>query len=103
MIYSAWRLIDWNKKEKVKPEDIDPSEYAGFSGKKIDILQGLVTIDSRTTKHYTQEEIEVVFSRCGLKVSKIEKIEYSWNSEFAKPPKWMRAPYPWDWLVECEK
>ena len=103
MIYSAWRLIDWNKKEKVKPEDIDPSEYAGFSGKKIDILQGLVSIDSRTTKHYTQEEIEVVFSRCGLKVSKIEKIKYSWNSEFAKPPKWMRAPYPWDWLVECEK
>ena len=23
MIYSAWRLIDWNKKENVKPEDIE--------------------------------------------------------------------------------
>jgi SAM-dependent methyltransferase len=103
LIYSAWRLIDWNKKEKVKPKDIDPSEYAGFSGKKIDILQGLVSIDGRTTKHYTNEEIEVVFSRCGLKVSKIEKIEYGWNSEFAQPPKWMKAPYPWDWLVECGK
>jgi len=103
MIYSAWRLIDWNKKEEVRPDDIDPSEYSGFSGKKIDILQGLVSIDGHTTKHYTQQEIEVVFSRCGLKVSKIEKIEYAWNSEFAKPPKWMNAPYPWDWLVECGK
>jgi len=103
MIYSAWRLIDWYKKENVKPEKIDPSEYAGLSGKKIDILQGLVSIDGVTTKHYTQQEIEVVFSRCGLTVSKIEKIEYEWNSEFAKPPKWMKAPYPWDWLVECAK
>jgi SAM-dependent methyltransferase len=103
MLFSAWRLIDWNKKEKVKPEKIDPSEYSGFSGKKIDILQGLVSIDGHTTKHYTQPEIEVVFSRCGLSVSKIEKIEYTWNSEFTKPPKWMKAPYPWDWLVECGK
>jgi SAM-dependent methyltransferase len=103
MIYSAWRLIDWYKKEKVKPEKIDASEYSGFSGKKIDILQGLVTIDGHTTKHYTQPEIEVVFSRCGLTVSRIEKVEYNWNSEFAKPPKWMNAPYPWDWLVACMK
>jgi 2-polyprenyl-3-methyl-5-hydroxy-6-metoxy-1,4-benzoquinol methylase len=103
MIYSTWRLIDWCKKEKVKPEKIDPSEYAGFAGKKIDILQGLVSIDGHTTKHYTQQEIAVVFSRCGLRVSKIEKIEYAWTSEFAKPPKWMNAPYPWDWLMECGK
>jgi len=102
MIYSAWRLIDWYKKENVKPEKIDASEWAGFSGKKIDILQGLVSIDGHTTKHYTQQEIEVVFSRCGLTVSKIEKIEYAWSSEFAKPPKWMKGPFPWDWLVECK-
>ncbi len=101
MIYSAWRLIDWYKKENVKPEKIDTSEYAGLSGKKIDILQGLVSIDGVTTKHYTQQEIEVVFTRCELTVSKIEKIEYNWNSEFTKPPKWMKEPYPWDWLVEC--
>lgn len=103
MIYSAWRMIDWYKKEKVLPENIDSSEIAGFAGKKIDILQGLVSIDNRTTKHYTQPEIEVVFGRCGLRVSKIEKVEYGWDSEFAKPPKWMGAPYPWDWLVECAK
>ena len=101
MIYSAWRLIDWNKKEKVKPEKVDPSEYSGFSGKIIDILQGLVSIEGHTTKHYTQQEIEVVFRRCGLTVSKIERIEYAWNSEFAKPPQWMKEPFPWDWLVEC--
>jgi SAM-dependent methyltransferase len=101
MLYSAWRLIDWYKKERVNPEDIDPSEYSGLAGKKTEIIQGLVSIDGRITKHYTQQEIEVIFPRCGLAVSKIERVEYAWNSEFAKPPKWMHGPYPWDWLVEC--
>ena len=101
MMFSYWRLIDWYKKENVKPGEIDASEYAGFSGKKVDILQGLVSINGHRTKHYTQQEIEVVFDRCGLTVSKIEKIEYDWNSEFARAPKWMKGPYPWDWLVVC--
>ncbi len=101
MIFSAWRLIDWYKKEKVKPEKIDATEWAGFAGKKIDILQGLVAINGVTTKHYTEQEIEVVFGRCGLTVSNIEKVEYAWSSEFTSPPKWMKGPYPWDWLVEC--
>ncbi len=101
MLFSAWRLFDWYKKEKVNPEKIDTSEWSGFSGKKIDILQGLLTINGITTKHYTEQELEVVFSQCGIIVSKIEKIEYKWTTEFAKPPKWMNAPYPWDWLVQC--
>ncbi len=101
MIFSAWRMIDWYKKENVKPEKIDTSEWAGFAGKKTDILQGIVSINGVATKHYTQQEIEIVSNRCGLTVSKIEKIEYNWSSEFTAPPKWMKAPYPWDWLVEC--
>ncbi len=103
MLFSAWRLIDWYQKEKVKPEKIDTSEWSSFSGKKIDILQGLVSIDGVITKHYSHEEIQVVFNRCGLSVSAIEKIEYPWDSEFSKPPKWMNNPYPWDWLIECTK
>ncbi len=100
-LFSAWRLIDWYKKENVRPEKIESSELSGFAGKKTDILQGLISIDGVITKHYTQQEIKIIFSRCGLTVSKIEKIEYAWNSEFSKPPKWMKAPFPWDWLIEC--
>jgi SAM-dependent methyltransferase len=103
MIYSAWRMIDWYKKEGTAPEEIEASEIGGFKGKKTDILQGLVSINGHTTKHYTEQEIHVIFERCGLSVSKIEKIEYEWTSEFAKPPKWMKSPYPWDWLVDCRK
>ena len=103
MIFSAWRLIDWYKKEGLAPEKIDVSELSGFMNRKTDILQGRVSIDGVTTKHYTAQEIEVVFHRCGLLVSKIEKIEYNWKSEFSAPPKWMKEPYPWDWMVVAQK
>ncbi|MBS1682531.1 MAG: class I SAM-dependent methyltransferase [Bacteroidetes bacterium] len=103
MIFSAWRMIDWYQKEKVKPEKIDRSEFSGFTNAQTDILQGLVSIDGVTTKHYTSQEIEIIFPRCGLQVSVVDKIEYDWSSEFASPPRWMTEPYPWDWLVSCSK
>ena len=103
MLFSAWRMIDWYKKEGVAPQDIEADELSGFINAKTDILQGLVSINGVTTKHYTHQEIEIIFPRCGLTVSAIEKVEYQWTSEFASPPKWMNEPYPWDWLVVCTK
>lgn len=55
MIYSAWRMIDWYKKGKCKASENRCLGVAGFAGKKIDILQGLVSIDGVITKHYTQQ------------------------------------------------
>lgn len=103
MIHAAWRMIDWYKKEGTQPEHIEASELAGFKGKKTDLLQGLVSINGHTTKHYTEQEIQVIFERSGLRVSKIDKVEYEWTSEFSAPPAWMKDPYPWDWLVECAR
>jgi hypothetical protein len=39
----------------------------------------------------------------GLTVKNVDKLEYNWTSELASPPRWLAAPYPWDWIVECEK
>lgn len=101
--FSAWRLIDWYKKEGVAGKEIDPSELSYFKGSKTEILQGIFFIDGVPTKHYSAPEIEVIFCRAGLRITALEKLEYEWNTEFAEPPKWMKEPYPWDWLVECEK
>lgn len=104
MLYASWRLIEWNKKEGTKPEKIDPSEYGGLAGKKItDIIQGLVTINGVPTKHYTHQELEVILPRHGFEISKIDKIQYTWKSEFSKPPSWMKDPYPWDWVVDARR
>lgn len=101
--FSSWRLIDWYKREGVKPEEITADELHYFKGKKTDSIQGIIYIDNVPTKHYSASELEVLFTRSGLKITALDKVEYDWNSEFLSPPKWMKAPYPWDWLVECKK
>lgn len=103
MLFSAWRLIDWYRKEAVSAKAIPSSELNYFKGSKRDILQGIVHIDGVSTKHYSHPEIEVLFKRANLNVTAIERLEYNWDTEFAAPPKWMHDPYPWDWLVECRK
>jgi hypothetical protein len=32
-----------------------------------------------------------------------KKIEYDWNTEFLRPPRWLDHPRPWDWLVVAKK
>ncbi len=103
IMFSSWRLIDLYRREGVKPDDIPSSELAYFKGSKRDILQGIIYIDGVATKHYSHPEIQVLFERSNLEVTAVEKVEYNWNSEFSEPPKWMKAPYPWDWMVECRK
>ncbi|MFZ5972026.1 MAG: class I SAM-dependent methyltransferase [Bacteroidota bacterium] len=100
VLLSSWRLIDWYKKEGVNAEDIETDEISGFQPERYQLLQGLLNINGVLTKHYHAPEIEIVFARAGFAIDAIEKIEYSWKSEFAKPPAWMKAPYPWDWLVK---
>ena len=103
MMFYAWRLIEWNRKEGIQPSEIPDSEFSYFSGSKRDLFQGLIKIDGVTTKHYTHPELDVIFRDAGFKVQTIDRIEYEWTTEFAEPPGWMKAPYPWDWLVEVSK
>jgi hypothetical protein len=63
----------------------------------------LIDINGVLTKHYSEPEIHVVFARAGFCVKAVEKVVYDWTSEFAAPPRWMGAPYPWDWLVELSR
>jgi hypothetical protein len=102
ILFSTWRLIDWYRKEGVAPDKIPATEFNYFRESKRDILRGIIQIDGRPTKHYSQGELEVLFSRAKLQITALEKIEYDWNTEFSSPPAWMREPYPWDWLVECK-
>lgn len=103
MMYASWRLIDWYSKEGVALEDIPNGELAYFKSSKREILRGNVHINGVPTKHYSAPELEVILPAAGLVVENIEKVEYAWDTEFSNPPEWMKAPYPWDWLIECKK
>ncbi len=102
-IFYAWRMMDWYRKEGRKPGDIPQSEFNYYRKDVRDILQGIVEIDGRPTKHYTHPELQVIIREAKLEVTTIERLEYDWKTEFSEPPRWMKDPYPWDWLIACRK
>jgi hypothetical protein len=67
------------------------------------IKQGNTDIDNIPTKHYLKEELELLLYLEGFSIENIQKIEYDWTTEFTKPPKWLKNPKPWDWMVVARK
>jgi 2-polyprenyl-3-methyl-5-hydroxy-6-metoxy-1,4-benzoquinol methylase len=67
------------------------------------ILQGNAEIDNVPTKHYLKEELQLLLAKEGFKAQSFQKIEYEWDTEFLKPPKWLKQAKPWDWMVVARK
>jgi SAM-dependent methyltransferase len=102
-IFVANQLIEWHRRDGTSLDRIDNDEFKGFAGPKLDVIRGVVKIDGVPTKHYLEPEIARIMNAMGFKSVSIRKLEYDWTTEFAEPPKWMKAPYPWDWLIEAIK
>ncbi len=104
VMLSDARLIEWNLRKKMTPST---AVKAGLKSHRQsdtpELNQGNVKIDGVATKHYLAEELGIILESRGMKVLEIEKIQYSWDTEFEKPPKWMKAPFPWDWLCVAKK
>lgn len=103
VLYAAWRLIEVYKREGVAIDNIPASEFDYFKATKRRLLEGIIYIDNVPTKHFMRSELDVVFSNAGFTLTQVEKVEYDWNTELFSPPRWLKDPYPWDWLVECKK
>lgn len=98
------RLIEWNLRNGLST---GAAARAGFKahkhGDNRGLHQGIVRLDDVETKHYIEEELVVLLKSRGMQVLDIQKIEYPWTTEFVNPPRWMKDPYPWDWLCVAQK
>jgi len=103
-LYSKNRLVEWNLKSGIPSKKIlyDGFDCSDRNGKKI-ARGGIIKCGGIQTKHYLKEEIISTAHRFNFKIKNIQKIKYSWRTEFINPPSWMKKPYPWDWLVLLEK
>lgn len=63
------------------------------------ILRGIGEIDQVPHKHFLGEELQLLLKRSGFDTIKLQKIEYPWTTEFHKPPRWLKTPGPWDWMI----
>lgn len=95
------RRGEWMRRRHGRRRIPAPTTLMGSGGR--DVLGGTLAIDGVRTKHYLREELEVLLSSAGWNVTSVDKVEYGWNTEFPDPPRWMRNPWPWDWLAECRK
>lgn len=103
VLHASWQLIRLYKKEGVDLKNIPTYEFDYFKADKPNLVQGIIHINNVPTKHYTHCELQELMREAGFRITAIEKIEYDWNTEFDKPARWMKDPYPWDWLIECRK
>lgn len=101
---AAWRLVSWYDKEGIDLSDIPKKDLTHLNiMRQKDIMDGMVMIDGVPTKHYLIQELYSIFNTGDFTLQKVDQLEYSWNTEFQAPPKWMQAPYPFDWIVEAKR
>jgi SAM-dependent methyltransferase len=104
MLFSEFRLIQWNLKSGMTHERAISASMEEAEGTlDLRLEEGLVDIDGVATKHYLKEELIVLLEELRFNIEAIEKVEYDWSTEFDQPPRWMKEPYPWDWLVLSKK
>lgn len=96
VLWTTTRLAEWNRRRRTPrlPDKVVDAKRTG---------EGIVKIEGVPTKHYLREELELEMTTRGLKVQALEKIEYHWDTEFDEAPKWMGAPFPWDWMCLAQR
>lgn len=102
VLLSVHRLVLWNLTEAASYREAAAAASPELGFTACSLRDGVVTTAGTPTKHYLREELELLIPEVGHRILRIEKVEYPWETEFTDPPEWMRAPYPWDWLVLSE-
>ena len=67
------------------------------------LVEGIFDVGGIATKHYMHDEIAELLRNVGFRISSIARVEFPWSEELEHAPKWLKKPYPWDWLVAAKK
>jgi SAM-dependent methyltransferase len=102
-LFSTSRLFDWRERTSNGRKNGFAIKLGPKDARSVDVARGVLNLDGWHEKHYLKEELLVALEDVGFEVDHFEKVEYTWSVMFDKPPRWMRDPYPWDWLATCRK
>jgi SAM-dependent methyltransferase len=102
-LLSISRLGDWNRRSKARHNGVSADAISGARLMRKAISSGVIMLEDQPTKHFLLEEIKLLVRSVGLDIESADRVEYSWTYEFDKPPRWMKEPYPWDWILACRK
>ena len=102
-LFSTSRLFEWRDRTSNGRRNGFAIKLGSNDARGLDIARGVLNLDGFLEKHYLKEELLVALKSVGFETDEPEKVEYSWSAMFDDPPRWMKEPYPWDWLVTCRK
>jgi 2-polyprenyl-3-methyl-5-hydroxy-6-metoxy-1,4-benzoquinol methylase len=102
-LFSTSRLFDWRERTRNGRMNGFGIKLGARDARSLDVARGVLNLDGWLEKHFLKEELLVALKEVGFEVDQFEKVEYSWSAMFDKPPRWMKEPYPWDWLATCRK
>ncbi|HRZ39526.1 MAG TPA: class I SAM-dependent methyltransferase [Candidatus Omnitrophota bacterium] len=94
--YASYKLIEWKLREGA-------GGVLRFGHEPLFKGHGVLPIDGVLTKHYLREELISFLRLVGFEVEEVQKIRYDWDTEYENPPRWMREPYPWDWMCVARR
>ncbi len=97
-LFSNQRLVEWNRRLGIEESEALASGIPATARGARELLQGIVRIENVPTKFYLREEASLLLESHGFRLLAADKVEYEWDTEFEKPPRWMGKPRPWDWL-----
>ena len=102
-LYADTRLVEWNMREGKSHARAVRQVQHGESGMIGPAVAGVVERGGEPTKHYLREEAIVLMRGAGFDVEHADRVQHGWNEVFNHPPRWLRDPYPWHWLLVCRR
>lgn len=102
-LYVKHRLVERELRSGQEEREAWSAESDKQFASLLDLQKGIVKIEKVRTKHYLREELITALEALRLTVQRVGKVEYQWETEFTDPPRWLRQPYPWDWMVLAQK
>lgn len=100
---TLYQMIQLYEKDKIKINEIPKDELHPAQNTLKQISEGIHFIDNHPTKHYHLQELYTLFHHKNYSIESIRKVEYNWKTEITNPPKYLKEPFPWDWLVEVKR
>ncbi len=98
-LYTHTRMIEWAEREGAPYDQAVLAEDANASEDIVSLSSGILKIQGVPTKHHLAEELMLELQREGFELIERSRIEYAWKEDFESPPRWLGAPFPWDWLM----
>lgn len=102
-LYTDVRLVEWSMRDGMTHARALRDGLRGEPGVIGPLASGVIDRGGVPTKHYLCEEAVLMLRQGGFEVEVADKVEFAWSAEFIDPPRWLRDPYPWHWLLVCRR